>query len=90
MKIFSPILTFKGLKEILHINTVLDPQQSLGRKIKWGNGGDVLPGWKMIVQVTTNKRVGISEGEHGNIRASLATYNIFHEPSPEPPQEASH
>ena len=72
-------MTFKGLKEILHVYTVLDPQQNLGRKIKRGNVGDALPGWKMIVQVTSNKRVGISEGEHGNIRASLATYNIFYE-----------
>ena len=79
IKVFSPILTFKGLKEILHVNTVLDPQQNLVRKIKRGNVGDALPGWKMIVQVTSNKRVGISEGEHGNIRASLATYNIFYE-----------
>ena len=46
IKVFSPILTFKGLKEILHVNTVLDPQQNLGRKIKRGNVGDALPGWK--------------------------------------------
>ena len=52
-------------------------QQNLRRKIKRGNVGDELPGWQMILWVTSNKRVGISEGENGNIHASLATYNIY-------------
>ena len=53
MKVFFPILTFflkkKRLKEIVHVNTVLDPQQNLGRKIKRDNVGDALLGWKMIL-----------------------------------------
>ena len=57
-QVFSPILTFKRLKEISHVNTVLDPQQNLGRKIKRGNFGDLLPGWKMICRLPATKESG--------------------------------